>query len=271
VWKILDDTGTPRHIRVPNSYFIPGTVSKLLSPQHWAQEMRDNHPKMHGTRCITTSDAITVLWDQLQYVKTIPLDPSGNNVADMWTQPGYIVAESVISRVQDQYRNKLTFPSNIINIEYPDPYGPNEDSEYLPIEVPDEMVPGVNLTGPIQREKTEGDLTSRRGKNPVIDLRPSIDSSTTDDDPPQSSNSDTNDVPSMEPPPEHVMDHQGVQDQGTTNIQDPMEEAEIRNQKELLQWYNQMGHLSMHRIQAMASKGLLPSKIAKCRVPICQS
>jgi hypothetical protein len=87
VWKILDDTGTPRHIRVPNSYYIPGTVSKLLSPQHWAQEMRDNHPKMHGTRCITTSDAITLQWDQMKYLKTIPLDPSGNNVADMWTQP----------------------------------------------------------------------------------------------------------------------------------------------------------------------------------------
>jgi hypothetical protein len=55
--------------------------------------MRDNHPKKHGTRCITTSDEITLQWDQLKYIKTIPLDPSGNNVADMWTQPGYIVAE----------------------------------------------------------------------------------------------------------------------------------------------------------------------------------
>jgi GAG-pre-integrase domain len=52
---------------------------------------------------------------------------------------------------------------------------------------------------------------------------------------------------------------------------DISDEEELKKQKELLRWHNRMGHLSMHRLQEMASKGLLPSKITKCRVPICQS
>jgi GAG-pre-integrase domain len=271
VWKILDDTGTPRHIRVPNSYFIPGTVSKLLSPQHWAQERRDNHPKMHGTRCITNSDAIILQWDQMKYTKTIPLDPSGNNVADMRTQPGYIVAETVINRVQNQYRNNITFPSNIINIEYPDPYGPNEDAEYLPIEVPDEMVHKVVSTVPLPTGQTEGAMRARKKDAPVIDLRNPMEATTTEELPPQTANSDTNRIPTMESPTVHVLDYQGVQEHSVANTPDPMDETDIKNQKELLRWHNRMGHLSMHRLQEMASKGLLASKIAKCRVPICQS
>jgi hypothetical protein len=213
VWKILDDTGTPRHIRVPNSYYIPGTVSKLLSPQHWAQEMVDNYPKVHGTRCMTTSDAITLQWDQLKYTKTIPLDPSGNNVADMWTQPGYIVAETVISRVQDQYRNAITFSSNIIDIEYPDPYGPNEDPEYLPIEVPDGMATRTGLRAQHKVQNTTVDTNNKTEKTPVIDFRVQPEVTTQDPDPPQTSNMDTNTEMDQQNPVTHVLDHQGIQDQ----------------------------------------------------------
>jgi hypothetical protein len=44
VWNILDDQGIPREIRIPNSFYAPGTASRLLSPQHWAQELDDNYP-----------------------------------------------------------------------------------------------------------------------------------------------------------------------------------------------------------------------------------
>jgi hypothetical protein len=130
-------------------YGIQITVAPTLD-----QELRDNHPKMHGTRYLTTSDAITLQLDQ------ILLDPSGNNGPDMWTQPGYIVAETVISKVQDLYRNRLTLPSNIIDIEYPDPYGPNEDTEYLPIKVPDDMAPKAGIRVPNQRENSSHTRTS---------------------------------------------------------------------------------------------------------------
>jgi hypothetical protein len=37
-WRILDDNGNERNIIIPNSYYVPSSGVRLLSPQHWAQE-----------------------------------------------------------------------------------------------------------------------------------------------------------------------------------------------------------------------------------------
>ena len=42
---IEDDNGVPHDIMVPDSYYVPDCPSRLLSPQHWAQKAKDNHPK----------------------------------------------------------------------------------------------------------------------------------------------------------------------------------------------------------------------------------
>jgi hypothetical protein len=42
-------------------------------------------------------------------------------------------------------------------------------------------------------------------------------------------------------------------------------------EEELLRWHVRCGHLSMHRLQMMAKRGMLPSRLAKCRIPSCQS
>jgi GAG-pre-integrase domain len=47
--------------------------------------------------------------------------------------------------------------------------------------------------------------------------------------------------------------------------------GEESNQAELLRWNYRLGHISMHRIQRMASTGILPSRIARCKVPLCQA
>jgi GAG-pre-integrase domain len=46
---------------------------------------------------------------------------------------------------------------------------------------------------------------------------------------------------------------------------------EIINQRELLALHYRLGHLSMNKVQRLAAVGLLPSKIAQCKIPICQS
>jgi hypothetical protein len=40
---------------------------------------------------------------------------------------------------------------------------------------------------------------------------------------------------------------------------------------ELLRWHQRLGHVSIHRIQRITKLGILPSRLAKCRMPICQS
>jgi hypothetical protein len=49
------------------------------------------------------------------------------------------------------------------------------------------------------------------------------------------------------------------------------ERKEKKRQAELYTCHNRLSHLSMYKLQEMASLGLLPSAIARCRIPICQS
>jgi hypothetical protein len=58
---------------------------RLLSPQHWAQELRDNYPRPDGTLCSTYHGRVELLWNQQKHVKTMSIDPDCNNVATMWT------------------------------------------------------------------------------------------------------------------------------------------------------------------------------------------
>jgi Reverse transcriptase (RNA-dependent DNA polymerase)/GAG-pre-integrase domain len=41
--------------------------------------------------------------------------------------------------------------------------------------------------------------------------------------------------------------------------------------EELLKWHRRYGHMSMKRIQRMATQGILPKHLATCPLPICQS
>jgi hypothetical protein len=38
-----------------------------------------------------------------------------------------------------------------------------------------------------------------------------------------------------------------------------------------MRWHNLLVHVSMHRLQPMATQGHLPIRIAKCRVHLCQA
>jgi GAG-pre-integrase domain len=56
-----------------------------------------------------------------------------------------------------------------------------------------------------------------------------------------------------------------------TSPSNKSDEREMRNRRLLKWWHERLGHVSMHTIQHMASKGILPSSIAKCKIPVCQA
>jgi GAG-pre-integrase domain len=211
-WRIMDDCGKVQEILIPESYYVPNGSSRLLSPQHWAQQSSTATGRKDEVTCITTQDAVTIKWDAGSSTRTIELDKSGSNVATVWTEPGYVMAYNVIRKAQEDVPSNLTFESKVIEVEHPDPYPPDTNDEGLPIETVD---------GP-------DDNYDR--KYPT-------------------------DVPSNI-----------KQDNGSSS-----EDRESNNQTQLLRWHYKLGHISMHRIQRMASQGLLPSSIARCRVPLCQS
>jgi hypothetical protein len=88
-WKIEDDDGIAHTIIIPNSIYAPHAPSRLLSPQHWAQEAKDNKPMKDGTWCGTYHDRITLQWKQRQYTRTVALDRNSTNVGTITTASGY--------------------------------------------------------------------------------------------------------------------------------------------------------------------------------------
>ena len=88
-WWVSDDDGTTRKICVPKSYLVPNGTTRLLSPQHWAQQINDNIPLKRGTWCATYDDEVILHWNQREFQKTIKLDQDKANIATMWTAPGY--------------------------------------------------------------------------------------------------------------------------------------------------------------------------------------
>jgi hypothetical protein len=133
-WRILDDLGVNRELTIPNSFYVPGGTSRLLSPQNWAQEAEDDH----GTRCITNSQSVVLEWSQRQFVKTIQLDPEGNNVGTMWSAPGVTVGNQVIEYMTKKFPN-ICFSSETIEIINQDPYESQTDEDGLHIELSDDI------------------------------------------------------------------------------------------------------------------------------------
>jgi hypothetical protein len=88
-WRIYDDDGVIHSIEIPNSYYVPNGRSRLLSPQHWAQQASDTFPIRHGTWCATHEDSIVCHWNQQRHKVTIPLNPGSNNVGTIHTATGY--------------------------------------------------------------------------------------------------------------------------------------------------------------------------------------
>ena len=90
-WTFDDDEGMTHAFLIlrslfliPGSLNIPESPARLFSPQHWAQERKDDLPKKNGTWKATFADHVNKLvWGQEAFQKRIPLDKS--NVASFTT------------------------------------------------------------------------------------------------------------------------------------------------------------------------------------------
>ncbi len=82
--RLEDDGGKVHTFKLPNSYYVPGCKVRLLSPQHWAQELRKQQRGPAYSK--TTEDHVLLLCKD--FIKTIKLDQS-TNVATCRSAPGY--------------------------------------------------------------------------------------------------------------------------------------------------------------------------------------
>ena len=77
-WHVEDDTGLVHVMIIRGAYLSPEAATRILSPQHLAQQADDHYPKEEGTGAIMTSKNITLFWSQRRFTKTVPLDTTTN-------------------------------------------------------------------------------------------------------------------------------------------------------------------------------------------------
>jgi GAG-pre-integrase domain len=196
---------------------------------------------------------------------TIPLDPGSNNVGTIHTATGYENALQTIKQKWEAARDLALDSLVIIPEIVPDLYPPESDDHGLPMEphtpsgphllLEDEIVPGQREEPtPHDREggmtpKTEG---GREPIQPETEMIPD---------------------PKGESPRvihQLVLPTKSENEAIDTKPRSKSDKREMRNRRLLKRWHERLGHVSMHTIQHMAVKGLLPSAIAKCKIPVCQ-
>jgi hypothetical protein len=216
-WTIEDDDGCKHLFRIPDAFYIPKATNKILSPQHWAQKVKDNKPKPRGTWCAIYDSAIVLQWDQRRFTKTIPLNTRASNIAEMYTAPGYEQFNSFCAKAGT----------------------PDDDStDQSPV-----VVMAANIID------DDDDLEERL---PVTDDEYSEQYFPTRDTPIQTTFS-------LDGPTEGV----------PNIITDEEEHVKLTDVALLLRYHHRMGHVPMYKLQEMAKQGVLPSRLAKCHIPLC--
>ena len=86
-WSVQDNQGKQHDWLLPKSHFVPNNgMTRLLSPQHWAQCM----PRRWRATCATGADDMTLKWEDHQAVPctiTCPWIPGTMSLHFMLTPP----------------------------------------------------------------------------------------------------------------------------------------------------------------------------------------
>ena len=77
-WHIEDDQGLVHVMIIHGAYLILDMATRILSPQHLAQQVGDQYPMEEGTGALTTSKNISLFWAQRRFAKTVHLDRKTN-------------------------------------------------------------------------------------------------------------------------------------------------------------------------------------------------
>ena len=230
-WRVQDDLGAIHEIELPNSLYVPESPSKLLSPQHWAQTAKDHRPLQHGTWCATYHDRVVLHWNQRTAQRTIALNQGSSNVAALYTAPGYENFKAFCGECEGDGA-RARCKLRAYNAA-------NQVSD------DEEETSDRELKIAAQREQT---VPERADLSYIRDLWK------------QGTTPDTFDL-----------NAEGIKDvPRMVETEDEIMTKETPS-TELLKLHQALGHLSMRKLQTMATKGIVPRRLAKCQLPLCGS
>ena len=230
-WKIEDDNNIMHMFTIPNTYYIANAPTRILSPQHFAQQMQDHKPHAEGTGCTTTSTTIGLFWNQRKFTKTVKLD-SKLNIAMTNTAPGIKQYKSyIMNQGEASNRDAHIFKTHIIPKEESVQGHEDDDLSFQPLD-------------PIQ-------AFNKSGTDHQVDhiIKPAT----------GDTQQTHNDTPTAEEFSLELLH----------TIPDDREPTTISAQDEFMRWHYCLNHLPFKRMFKMAKQGLLAKKILKANVPIC--
>jgi hypothetical protein len=236
VININDDNGKPNRIKIPNSLYLHGLKMCLLSPQHWAQEARDNYPLPNGTRMENNAHSCKLLWGQGFFSKTIPFDDA-TNMLIFYTSPSTSSYQAFVHTFQAL---EAPFFSREHVLQLP---GRCWLDRGLP-PGPGEFVAEENFNFSLM-PLSEGDEANKRLRSP---LEPVQDGSPL-------SALVRNDLRYDPSPPLTKEDEYCV--------------AVPNNQAEFMPWHYRLGHEPFARLKSLAENGKIPKLLARIRPPRC--
>ena len=137
-FRVEDDDGKVHTICIPNSLYLPSLPVSLLSPQHWAQEARDDIPISHGTRMENYADGCKLIWHQMDFSKTVPFD-AATNTPVFWTAPSTHSYCAFISSAVDI--NRAYYQTEIVENHY----APRAIPRRITPPSPDEFIADENI------------------------------------------------------------------------------------------------------------------------------
>ena len=230
-WKIEDNSNIIHTFTIPNTYYIANAPTRILSSQHFTQQMQDHKPHAEGTGCTTTSTTIVLFWNQRKFTKTVKLD-SKLNITMMNTAPGIMQYKSYLMNQEEAPNwNASVFETHIIPKEESDQGQEDDDLSFQPLD----LIQAANKSG--------------------TDYNADHSTKTATEDTQQTHNDTTAaEEFSLELP--HT-------------IPDDREPTTISAQDELMQSHYRLNHFSFKCMFQLAKQGLLPKKILKANVPIC--
>ena len=241
-WTFDDDNGRTHTFLIPGTLYIPESPARLLSPQHWAQERKDDTPVKDGTWQATFADHVLLVWGQRTYSRKIPFDKS--NVATFATSAGcknFRMYQACHEAVGDatELQGVKAFNVNIIfDDEDDEPIASTEMAEQFSAQG------GDGASEPATKEQEQKARSEQTDHDQV-----GYDDCTGN--------------------------HSTSYDKyaGSTIVEDTELEEELAGKVtptgELMLWHYRLGHIPFSRLQTMSRQGLLPARLSDCRVPKC--
>ena len=241
-WRWSDDSGKVHTFEIPNSYYVPSCELRLLSPQHWAQTR--NPADRETTRCITSSVNVYLRWTtngDEHYELTLPLNKRGSNVGTLYSHPGYnkydLFCQAAEIKLEDD-EDPIALPAHLIS---DDEENEERNTDHRPgpppIAIPTTRKKGYKDTSEQTPEDNPRELHLSPGDNGIT----------------------TKNFPAI------------IEEDDTSIIIDEEDRQKSTLEAELLMAHHHFQHISFSKLQKMARQGILPRRLAHCKIPSCSA